>query len=252
MEDIEPISPQAAYQHPAAPAADVCGECKALITGRYYRDAKFSMVCGNCFDRIQVQGAKPRDSHAAFVRAVLFGLVGFAIGLIVYAGFEIITGISIGYLALAVGWIVGKAMMIGSGGVGGRRYQLTAILLTYSAVSMAVIPLAVSMAIKKHSDQRQHILRQAPPGKSADASPSAAQQPPDHSMDDAARQPSPGFFSLLGKLTLIGLISPFLELQDGFNGVVGLVILLVGMQFAWQMTAGSPKIKLEGPYELNA
>src|SRR5260221_2446556 len=206
------------------------------------------MVCGNCFDHIQRE--RPRDSHTAFVRAVLFGLVGFAIGLIAYAGFEIMTGISIGYLALAVGWIVGKAMMIGSGGIGGRRYQLTAILLTYAAVSMAVIPLGISVAIKKNSDQRQHTLRQAPPGKSADAPPPAAQQPPDQATEDPARKPSPGFFSLLGQLVLIGLISPFLELQDGFNGILGLVILLVGMQFAWKMTAGSPQTILEGPYEL--
>jgi hypothetical protein len=91
------------------------------------------MVCGRCADRIRRE--TPQDSHAAFVRAFLFGFGGFAIGLALYAGFVIATGISIGYISLAVGWIVGKAMMMGSGGVGGRRYQITAVLLTYAAVS---------------------------------------------------------------------------------------------------------------------
>jgi len=240
MEDIEPISPQSGYQHPDAPAGDVCAECKTPITGRYYRDANFSMVCGNCFDHIQ--GEKPQDSHAAFVRAVLFGLAGFAIGLIVYAGFEIITGISIGYLALAVGWIVGKAMMIGSGGIGGRRYQLTAILLTYAAVSMAFIPLVLSVMINKSVNDRRHIVRQAPEN----------QQAPDPTTENSAKKPGIGLFRAFGMLALMGLISPFWELQEGFNGVLGLVILLVGMQFAWKMTAGTPKITLEGPYEVNA
>jgi hypothetical protein len=246
------LTPQSVAAEPDAPAGDICAECKTPITGRYYRDANFSMVCGNCFDRIQ--GEKPRESHAAFMRAVLAGLVGFAIGLIVYASFEIITGVSIGYLALAVGWIVGKAMMIGSGGIGGRRYQLTAILLTYAAVSMAFIPLVLSVMIKKSVDDRRHIVRQAPENQKtgqADAAPPPAQQAPDPTTENSAEKPRMGLFRAFGTLALMGLISPFLELQEGFNGILGLVILLVGMQFAWKMTAGSPKTTLEGPYELN-
>lgn len=60
-----------------------------------------------------------------------------------YAGFTILTNIQIGYVSLAVGFIVAKAIMIGSGGIGGRHYQITAAVLTYMAVSMASIPLAL-------------------------------------------------------------------------------------------------------------
>ncbi len=35
--------------------------------------------------------------------------------------------------ALALGWAISRAMRIASGGVGGRRYQVTAALLTYAA-----------------------------------------------------------------------------------------------------------------------
>jgi hypothetical protein len=59
-------------------------------------------------------------------------------------------------------------------------------------------------------------------------------------------------FTLLGKLAMFGLASPFLELTEGLSGVIGMLILLVGMQFAWKMTAGPPKIALEGPYDLSA
>jgi hypothetical protein len=250
MADIESTNPM---QQPPAPeslekpAGDICTECKTPITNVYYR-ANQAMVCVSCFNRRQ--GEQPRDSHAAFVRAVLFGLVGFAIGLTVYAGFEIATGISIGYVALAVGWIVGKAMMLGSKGIGGRRYQITAILLTYAAVSMAVIPLAISMVIKKHNEPQQHALRQAPPSQT-DTPPPARQNSADQSAENSPRE-RVSFGHVLGQMVLLGLASPFMELQDGFNGVIGLVILLVGMQFAWKMTAGPPKITLEGPYELNA
>src|SRR5215469_2653857 len=80
-------------------------------------------------------------AEGAFPRALLFGIVGAAIGCALYAGFVIITNIEIGYMSLAVGFIVAKAMMIGSKGIGGRQYQITAALLTYCAVSLSFIPI---------------------------------------------------------------------------------------------------------------
>jgi hypothetical protein len=55
-------------------------------------------------------------------------------------------------------------------------------------------------------------------------------------------------FKALGVLALIGLASPFLELQDPFHGIIGLVILFVGIRFAWQQTA-APKIDIVGPFQ---
>jgi len=81
------------------------------------------------------------DAQGAYPRALLLGIVGAAIGMALYAGFVIVTNIEIGYVSLAVGFIVAKAMMIGSKGIGGRQYQITAALLTYCAVSLSFIPI---------------------------------------------------------------------------------------------------------------
>lgn len=62
----------------------------------------------------------PKDTHALFVRGLAFGFGGAILGLILYSGFSIITGIAIGYVSLAVGWIIAKAIKIGSRGTGGR------------------------------------------------------------------------------------------------------------------------------------
>ncbi|MFZ0200700.1 MAG: hypothetical protein WB523_04110 [Candidatus Sulfotelmatobacter sp.] len=59
------------------------------------------------------------DSHANFVRGLIYGMAAAIAGLILYATFEIMTGLIIGYFSLAVGWMVGKAMMKGSNGQGG-------------------------------------------------------------------------------------------------------------------------------------
>ena len=45
-----------------------------------------------------------------------------------------------GYATLAVGWMVGKAMIKGSGGTTGLRYQVMAAVLTYVASTLARVP----------------------------------------------------------------------------------------------------------------
>jgi hypothetical protein len=52
----------------------------------------------------------------------------------------------------------------------------------------------------------------------------------------------------LAYLAFLGLASPFLELQDPLHGLIGLVILFVGLQIAWKLTAGSAVPEITGPY----
>jgi predicted lipid-binding transport protein (Tim44 family) len=119
----------------------------------------------------QLKNQIPKDTHALFVRGLAFGFGGAILGLILYSGFSIITGIAIGYVSLAVGWIIAKAIKIGSRGTGGRRYQVAAAALTYAAVSMAAIPIYLSQAINKQGVQKQAKTRPAAPGNSDPAIP---------------------------------------------------------------------------------
>jgi hypothetical protein len=155
----------------------------------------------------------------------------------------------IGYISLAVGWLVGKAMMKGSGGLGGRRYQIVAVLFTYAAVSIAAIPIAIAESSKAKKAQTQS--RAQNPEASNGAGQSSADeggQPP-----SSAQQPThvrrQSFASAIGYLALIGLASPFLELgSDPFHGLIGLVILMVGIRFAWRMSRGHPPLVVDGPF----
>ena len=108
------------------PSTDTCKFCGLTIAGSYYR-VNEAMSCANCAQKQRLE--QPDDSQL-FVRALLLGVGGAAVGMALYAGFVIATDFTIGYLALAVGWIVAKAMLIGSKGVGGRKYQITAAILT--------------------------------------------------------------------------------------------------------------------------
>lgn len=181
-----------------------CAACRQPIGGSFFK-IKGSPFCVACTDKIRAK--IPRDSHGAFVRALVFGIAGALVGLALYVIFAVATGLIIGWVSLAVGFIVGKAMRMGSGGVGGRRYQVVAVLLTYFAVSMSAVPIAIEQA---HS----HLMISS---------------------------------KAVAELALVGIASPILELRDPVQGLIGLIILFVGIRFAWRFTA-APTLNVSGPY----
>jgi len=229
---------------------DVCKSCNQGISGQYFR-VNGSLACARCVDQLKNQ--IPKDTHALFVRGLVFGFGGAILGLILYSGFSIITGIAIGYVSLAIGWIIAKVIKVGSRGIGGRRYQVAAAALTYAAVSMAAIPIYVSQAIKQRAPNQTQ-TRPAPPANSDPATPSSGGSPAsgqDLAKPASAGEPRMNPFKAFGILALLGLASPFLELASPVNGALGLVILFVGMNIAWRLAAG-PKIDILGPFAATA
>jgi hypothetical protein len=170
---------------------------------------------------------------------MLFGIGAAVVGMAGYAGFTILTGLYIGYVSLAVGWLVGKAIMLGSKGIGGKRFQIAAVILTYAAVSLAAVPIALFYHQKAKSQSESVQTQQ----QQSSANPETNQ--PDHT--EAKSKLS--FGAAILQLLIIGLASPFLELQDPLHGIIGLIILMVGIRIAWQITAGTRRAKIEGPYE---
>ena len=179
-----------------------CKACGQKISGPHYR-VNGVPACAGCTQRLRDQ--LPQDSHQAFMRAILLGIGAAILGFALYVGFALATGWMVGYVSLAVGYLVGKAMVMGSRGVGGRRYQVVAVLLTYMAVSLAAVPIALS-----------------------------------------AHHASGSVTAHLGVLVMIGLASPFLEMSAPMHGIIGLIILLVGLQIAWRITAAR-KLDIVGP-----
>lgn len=221
MEDTSQGVPQFATAEfaPGSPAMS-CAACRRPIDGPYFQ-INGAQACAECANKIQAQ--IPKDSHAAFVRALIFGIAGALVGFAIYVIFALVTGLVIGWVSLAVGFIVGKAMNLGSRGVGGRRYQLVAVLLTYLAVSMSAVPIAIHQ-------MRQHREAQVQPGAAA-----------------APRAEHASLVKAIGVLALLGIASPLLDLQDPMHGIIGLIILFVGLRFAWRFTAGR-NITVSGPH----
>jgi hypothetical protein len=206
---------------PNTPAM-TCAACKRSITGPYFQ-INGTRACAECTKKIQAQ--IPQDSHAAFVRALAFGIGGAVAGFALYVIFALATGLVVGFVSLAVGFIVGKAMSHGSRGVGGRRYQVAAVMLTYLAVSLSAVPIAIHQLREQPRAQAQSSDTAAPPGAHVNLA------------------------KAIGVLALLGIASPFLDLRDPIHGIIGLVILFVGIRFAWRFTAGR-SVDVSGPHTL--
>ena len=198
-----------------------CALCGRVIEGRYAM-VKAKIACVSCAARerdsavrasspsraVLSQAANPAsislpvEENSTYPRALLFGVGAALAGLVFYASFTIVTHMYLGYIALAVGWMVGKAMMQGSGGVGGPRYQIAALVLTYAAISLASIPIQISEALNQG-----------------------------YAID---------WGTMAGPLLVGGIISPFLKLAQGAYGIIGLVILFVGLRVAFRLTREKP------------
>lgn len=114
------------------PVSVDCVLCSRGLNGEYF-EVEESRVCRQCAER--ARAISPGHSAAAFWRSVITGALAAALaGTIYFILFRATHGSWMGFAGLGVGYLVGHAMRLGSGGVGGRRYQVMAALLTYAAV----------------------------------------------------------------------------------------------------------------------
>ena len=121
--------------------------------------------------------------------------------------------------------------------VGGRRYQVLALLLTYYSVGLAYFPLAMHEGRKTTEQERQ---ASAPAAKPKEA-PEPAVKP---ARSDA--------FLALGVLLLFCVALPVVAVVGSLpSGLITAFIIFIGMRQAWRMTAALP-IEVTGPYRLGA
>lgn len=223
------------------PDPDACTFCRRGLGAEYFRVAG-NLACAPCASN--ASALVPPDTHKAFSRGLLFGAGAAVVGCLGYALFGILTGITLGYAAIGVGWLVGKAMRTGARGLGGRRYQVAAALLTYAAVAIAFIPMAlhdIRRTEQGHAREERPVQR-ADGQRAAHAEQKASEET--GKPKGAASSVAVGLLMLLG----LGLISPFLMFTGSVGaGLFNVLILFLGMRTAWQLSA-SGRLLVEGPY----
>ncbi len=195
--------PQAATAIPQAatgvqsqlPADQRCQFCSSLFAGQYFLVGG-QAACSNCADEAKLGRAK--DNQTAYVTSLITGSVGALVGLALYSGFAVVTHFYYG--AFAVGWLIGAAMIFGSKGIGGLRYQVTAALLTYVAISLSAVPIWLA----REGAQMGDIVARIP------------------------------------LLFVEGLASPILNFANPVYGLIRLAVLGIGIRIAWRQTRAKP------------
>lgn len=115
-----------------------CFECRGAIVDTYYERDRH-VICAACQRRLAATVTHGTNDRR-FPRALALGLGAAVLGTSIYFALLAATGHEIELVALLVGFIVGKAVLLGSGGRGGHRYQWLAIALSYAAIAGTYLP----------------------------------------------------------------------------------------------------------------
>ncbi len=251
----------------AAPEAPTCVVCGAAVRDRYYL-AGDKVLCATCKAKVEAELAAG-TSAGGFARGLLYGLGGAAVGSALYYAILATTGYEIGLVAIVVGWLVGKAVFIGSGRRGGRVFQVGAVVLTYFAIVTTYIPLMFKAA------RAQGLLADSS-GVSGPAL--AARDPAGVAMDTAGRMPAAIADSagstllatdsgaaasgaapatgepvtlvkfLMACVMILGLAAA-LPVLAGLQNIIGMAIIAFALFEAWKLT-GRPTVTFTGPFEV--
>ena len=127
---------KAEFQEPQAGLA--CAVCAAPIPDVYFA-AGGKTICGRCRAGLLAswEGGSPAGRVA---KATAFGLAGGLAGAVVWFAVRRLFNLEIGFIAILVGWLVGKGMQKGHDGRGGRGYQVLGVAITYLCIAANFVP----------------------------------------------------------------------------------------------------------------
>jgi hypothetical protein len=233
--------PAATASDLAAPQGVTCVDCKQTIADEYF-DINGDAVCDHCRKQIVDQLATPAGL-GVFGRAGLYGVAAAIAGAILYYAVIAITDFEIGLVAIAIGYMVGWGVQKATGGRGGRRFQVLAVVLTYWAVGLAYTPFAFrGMATEA---QTQQASATATPDAST---PAAAEPAPPESADEPMTASQ--FVLAIVFMFVLSFALPVLSVMSSLpGGLISAAIIAFGMHQAWRMT-GVPQLAISGPYRI--
>jgi hypothetical protein len=224
---------------PATGSAPACAACKQPVRDSYYTAGK-AVLCASCKERIAA-ATPARPGAARVARAALFGIGGAIVAAIIYYVVLRATGYEIALVAIAAGYIVGRAVQLGAGGQRGRIFQIMAVVLTYIGIAAGYTPEAL-----KGLDQRSataSVDSTAPPSSSAAP---LAEASPTKPITVWA------FMAAAGALVGVALLVPVFATFGGLPvSLLTGVIIAVGLRQAWVMNGRAPAPVFHGPFRVS-
>ena len=221
-------------EFPESTATSECAACKAPLTSSYFL-VNGQMACEAC--RYRVEAPDTSSGMGRFFRALGAGTAAAIGGAVLYYAISAISGYEFGLIAVVVGFGVGAAVKWGARGRGGWRYQALAMTLTYLSIVATYVPPLIK-GIREHRTDSE-TSASATAGAANVATPAAAEEP----------RPTFGGF-LFAVMVLAGIVCalPFLA---GFENIMGIVIIGIGLYEAWKINRRVP-LTISGPHAIDA
>jgi hypothetical protein len=229
-------------------ATTQCTLCQASIAGEYY-DVNGHTVCRACSEKVSREATTPHDA-GTLVRALVAGGVAAVLGALVYFAVIAVSGFEIGLVAIAIGYMVGYGVRLGTRGRGGRRFQVIAVLLTYFAVGLAYS----SLAIKELLDKPEGDTAAVSATQAGDAAQPSGDATEASALEASDEGDTTGGGLALAFLQLLAFtfVLPVVVVAGSMpGGIISAAIIGFGMMQAWKMTA-APAVTVSGPYRLAA
>jgi hypothetical protein len=191
----------------ASPAV-ACTLCRKSVGAEYYH-VNEKPFCDGCRQIITSATATPR-TIVPLIRAGVFGLGGAIAGAAVYYAVARLSGAEIGIVAILTGYLVGYCMRYGTGGRGGRRFQILAVVLTYWSVGLAYAALSLRLSsVSEAASALTHI-----------------------------------------SVLLAAFVLPVYSIARSMPlGLLSALIIAIGLRQAWSMTAAHT-LAISGPYKV--
>ncbi|MFN7978719.1 MAG: LIM domain-containing protein [Vicinamibacterales bacterium] len=225
-----------------APAFTTCSYCGRPLAGEYYT-LNGQVACRDCPHTLAAHHGGSAGAMGV-ARAIGLSAVPGLLGAIVWWAIRRFASLEIGLIAIGIGHFVGLGVRRGSGGRGGRGFQVLAVALTYFWITANFVPDIIQMATS-HDDAQA--VGQVTPGASATrGDPAAAATRRAESPESDAPISAGGV--LLGFAFLFGLAmaAPFLQ---GAENIIEVLIISFGLWQAWKLNAAVP-LAIEGPFRL--
>jgi hypothetical protein len=198
------------------PRTATCAACGRDIAGEYYT-VNGHVTCAACRTAIADHGAGRAGTRGVLTAVGLGSAAGLA-GAVVWWAIRRYASLEVGLIAIAIGHFVGLGVRRGSGGRGGRGFQVLAVVLTYFWITANYVP-----------DIVQAVL-------------------------DGDRPSESGAAASFGSVALavvflfgIAMAAPFLQ---GVGNIIGVLIISFGLWQAWKLNTATP-LAVAGPFRLD-
>jgi hypothetical protein len=223
---------RAQYDPASGQGAATCGACKGPLGDEYWK-CRGQVVCRSCRDALSATLANSQTGKSMGRAVLMGGLTALGCG-VAYAVFVAVTKYQLALLTIGIGILVANAVRKASHGVGGTRFQVLAVVLTYLATTMGYFPAVWRGATEgaEHTNS-QAANSESPGGESR--------------TDDAASSHKASLGDVVvavGVLLAFSLAAPFFA-----KDVLGLLIVGFGLFEAWRRSRAFPLV-IEGPFRV--